>query len=231
MIGMSRCTRVVESPIGPRTVLNAIDFGFADSARVGVLCEQGMARATMIKLLLGLDQPDSGVVVRPLRLSAPLGSTGAFHPASSGIENVRLVAGMMGEDPDRAAIYCERFAELGAAYRRPLAEYTGAMRGRLGFAFSMALPASMILADETTEAGEGTFRDRCRAALARSLQTTGLLLFSRRPKATAALCDVHAVLRDSTLTVCADHESARILFEADRHDTEAEQLAQYFDVA
>jgi len=231
MIGMSRCTRLVESPIGPRIVLNAINFAFADTARVGILCELGMTRSTMIKLLLGLDRPDSGLVIRPARLSAPLGSTAAFHPEISGIENIRLVAGMMGEDPDRAAIYCERFAELGEAYRHPLAQYSGAMRARLGFAFSMALPASTLLADETTEAGEGVFRDRCRAAVAQRLKTAGLLLFSRRPKATLAICDVHAVLRDSTLTICDDHESARILFEADRHDTEAEQLAQYFDVA
>jgi capsular polysaccharide transport system ATP-binding protein len=231
MMGMSNCTRIVESPLGPRIVLNRIDFGFPDSARIGILCEPGMARATMVKLFLGLDVPDIGTVVPPARMSAPLGSTGAFHPAISGGENVRMVAGAMGEDPDRVSIYCQRFAELGPAFDRPLAEYTGAMRGRLGFAFSMALPATTILADETTETGEGLFRDRCRAALRSRLKTSGLMLFSRRPKATAALCDHHLVLRDSVLTICPDHESAKILFEADRHDTEAEQLAEYFDVA
>lgn len=231
MIGMSNCTRVIESPIGPRIILNLINFGFPDTARIGILCEPGMARAMMIKLLLGLDQPDSGEVLRPPGLSAVLGSTSAFHHAISGMENVRIVAGAMGEDPDRAALYCERFAELGVAYGRPVAEYTAAMRGRLGYAFSMAMPASMILADETTETGEGPFRDRCRAALVQRMKTGGLILFSRRPKATLALCDYHLVLRESMLTACPDAEAAKILFEADRYDTEAEQLAEYFDVA
>lgn len=231
MIAMAACTKILESPLGPRVALSDIDFEMADGERIGILCEPGTSRGVMIKLLLGLDRPDSGEVVRPDRLSWPIASTGAFHPALSGAENVRLVAGAMGEDPELASLYCQQFAELGEGYWRPVAEYTGAMRARLGFAFSMAIPVSTFLADETVEVGDTAFRAKCEAALARRLETSGLVLFSRRPRATRTLCHRHAVLRESTLILCADHEQATAVFEASREDAEAEQLAGYFDVA
>lgn len=231
MIGMAACSRIVHTPQGPRVVLADVSFTFSDSERIGILAEPGASRSMMIALLLGLERPDRGRVVRPERLSWPIGSTRAFHPALSGAENVRLVAGSMGEDPERASLYCAQFADLGEDYWRPVETYSGVMRARLGFAFSMTARASMLLADETIEVGDDAFRAKCRAALADRLDTSGLILFSRRPRATKALCDRHAVLRDSTLLVCANHDQASALFEASREDAEAEQFADYFDVA
>lgn len=231
MIGMSACTKIVESPLGPRVALSDVSFAMADDQRLGILSEPGVSRSLMIKLLLGLDRPDRGKVAATGRISWPIASTGAFHPALSGAENVRLLAGTMSEDSERASLYCEQFAALGQGYWRPVAEYSGVMRARLGFAFSMAIPVSTLLADETIEVGDAAFRVKCEVALTQRLETSGLILFSRRPRATKALCDRHAVLRESTLILCADHYQATALFEASREDAEAEQLAGYFDVA
>lgn len=231
MIGMSACSKILESPLGPRVILSEISFAFRDSDRIGILCEPGASRSMMIKLLLGLEEPDSGRVIFPARLSWPIGSTRAFHPALSAAENVRLVAGTMGDDPERVSLYCEQFADLGEGFWRPVGDYTGAMRARLGFAFSMAIRVSTYLADETIEVGDGSFRGKCQAALEQRLESSGLIMFTRRPRATQTLCNRHAVLRESTLLICANHDEATALFEASREDADADQLAGYFDVA
>lgn len=212
MYGLLACTRHYGAAGFVRRVLVDATYGFAAHDRVAVLAPAGSGKSTLVRLLGGLDQPNRGTVLRPPGVSWPLGFSGAFHPALSGEENVRLLARMMNADPDRASAFVALFSELGDDFARPLQNYSSGMRGRLGFAFSMAIPQSFYLADEVVGLGDEQFRMKCERMLLRRLENAGLFLATRNFRIAERFAEQFAVLENRRIVRCASFEEARERF-------------------
>ncbi|AZI37318.1 putative capsule polysaccharide export ATP-binding protein [Caenibius tardaugens NBRC 16725] len=212
MYGFFGCTRLYGSTEFVRRVLVDATYGFAADDRVAVLAPAGSGKSTLVRLLGGLDRPDRGTVLRPPGVSWPLGFSGAFHPALSGEENVRLLARMMDADPDRVSAFVTLFSELGDDFYRPLQNYSSGMRGRLGFAFSMAIPQRFYLADEAVGLGDEQFRMKCERMLLRRLENAGLFLATRNFRIAERFAERFAVLENHRIVRCGSFDEARERF-------------------
>jgi ATP-binding cassette subfamily F protein 3 len=93
---------------GGRTVLDGLDLELADDARIGVLGPNGGGKSTLLKLLMGLEDPDSGTVIRRRGLVM------AFLPQEVRGDERTALATVLGARPELAAIE----EELLAAERR-----------------------------------------------------------------------------------------------------------------
>jgi ATP-binding cassette, subfamily F, member 3 len=106
---------------GGRRVLDGLDLELADGARIGVLGPNGGGKSTLLKLLMGLEEPDAGTVIRRRGLVM------AFLPQEVRGDERGALATVLGARPELAEIE----AELLAAERRladpRLAEDLGAM--------------------------------------------------------------------------------------------------------
>jgi len=225
MYGFYNCSKQYEAGGDVRHILIDASFTFGPLDRVAILAGGGMGKSTLIRLLGGLDAPTAGRVRRPPGISWPIGFAGAFHPALTGEENVRVLATMLRDDPDAVSAFVALSAELGEAYFSPLERYSSGMRARLAFTFSMAIPQRFYLADEVVGAGDGSYRLKSERMLLRRLETAGLFLVTRNPRIAERVADRFAVLHRHRLIRCATIAEARdLLAEQNEGEDELELL-------
>lgn len=211
MWGLANCTHYHLVFGVPKVVLSRASFCVETHERVGLLIPPGAGKSTLIRLLAGSEHPKEGVVVRDAG-GWPLGYSGAFLATMTGEQNVQTIARFAGMRPSEASAFCFEFSDLGADFFRAVRFYTPAMRARLAFAMSFAIPARTYLADEKTSIGTEQFRARCIAALEERLQTAGLILVTSKPAQSADICDRHGVLSKGQITMCDSHDQAVALY-------------------
>jgi capsular polysaccharide transport system ATP-binding protein len=234
MWGFVDCTRYYLSFGIPKVVLHEASMVVDTHEKLGLLVPLGGGKSTIIRMLAGVDQPNSGHVLRD-QGGIPLGYGGAFLADLTGEENIHNLASLLGVDPLSYSAFCKEFSELGEVYFQPLKLWTGAQRGRLAFASSLGAPATTYLADGKLVGGDRPFAEKCLAALDERLKTAGLILVASNPRATADACDRHAVVVGGKIIQCASHKEAAALFEgnfqeAANEDVLDDELAS-FDLA
>src|SRR5271156_981553 len=80
----------------PRPVFRSTSIALPTDRRVAILGDRGQGKTLLLRLLAGLDAPDTGEVTAPLRLSPIANSRAVLNPRLSGIENIRLFARISG---------------------------------------------------------------------------------------------------------------------------------------
>lgn len=212
MWGFINCTRYFLAFGIPNVVLHEASLVVGTREKLGLLVPSGAGKSTIIRLLAGVEKPDSGIVLRD-EGGWPLGYSGAFRPELTGDENVRKLATIVGLDANELSAFCADFSELGEAYFHPLRFYSGRMRARLAFSASLGIPARTYLADDKLSGGDDRFRGKCEAALAERLKSSGLIFVASNPRATEEACDRHGVVSRGKIILCDTHQQAKDLFE------------------
>ena len=234
MWGFVDCTRYYLSFGIPNVVLNEASIVVGTREKLGLLVPAGGGKSTIIRMLAGVDQPNSGHVLRD-KGGIPLGYGGAFLADLTGEENIHNLAALHGVSPLDYSAFCHQFSELDEVYFHPLNRWTGAQRGKLAFAASLGLPASTYLADGKLVGGDRPFAEKCLAALDDRLKTAGLILVASNPRVTEQVCDRHAVVMAGKIIPCSTYEEAVELFEYNRQEVaDVEQVDEElasFDLA
>ena len=138
--------------------LNAVTLTVGAGERVALLGHNGAGKSTMMKIILGLIPFDSGEVA--VMGAAPgsaearaqvayLPENVAFHPALTGLEQMRTYLRLRGEDPTGAMALLERVGLHGAARRR-IGTYSKGMRQRVGLAQALIGRPKLLVLDEPT---------------------------------------------------------------------------------
>jgi capsular polysaccharide transport system ATP-binding protein len=180
---------------------------------VGILGANGAGKSTLLRLIAGTELPDSGIILRHGRISWPLGFAGSFNGSLSGVENVRFVARIYGEDTERVLEFVETFSELGQFFRMPVSSYSSGMRARLAFGVSMAVAFDYYLVDEITAVGDDKFRQKCLTTFKEKLGNSSIIMISHSKATLKQYCEMGAVLHQGELTICDDLHEAIALHE------------------
>lgn len=223
MWGFVDCTRYYLSFGIPKVVLHEASMVIGTREKLGLLVPVGGGKSTIIRMLAGVDRPNSGHVLRD-KGGIPLGYGGALLADLTGEENIHNLAALHGVHPNSYSAFCHAFSDLGDVYFHPLNQWTGAQRGRLAFAASLGVPASTYLADGKLVGGDRSFAEKCLAALNERLKTAGLILVASNPRVTADFCDRHAVVMNGKIIQCSSHEEAAELFERNCQEGADEEL-------
>jgi Cu-processing system ATP-binding protein len=135
-----------------------VGFSVAAGERVALLGHNGAGKSTLMKIVLGLIPADSGQI---LVCGAPPGSAVArqhvaylpenvaFHPALTGLEQVRYYLRLRGEPAAAATGLLERVG-LADAARRRIGTYSKGMRQRIGLAQALIGHPRLLVLDEPT---------------------------------------------------------------------------------
>ena len=138
--------------------LSEVSLRVAPGERVALLGHNGAGKSTMMKIILGLIPHDGGEVV--VTGAAPgsamaRGNTAylpenvAFHPALTGVEQIRYYLSLREENPGQAMALLERVGLHGAAKRR-IGTYSKGMRQRVGLAQALIGKPKLLVLDEPT---------------------------------------------------------------------------------
>lgn len=204
MITLLNTSWIVPTPQDPLVVLSDVSDQFKRSERVGILAAAGSGKSSMARLLARIQLPDAGQVVHDGRVSWPIGFAGMFHPDLTALQNLNIISKTLGEDPYDVVAFCKAFTGFEAALRRPMKQFSPAMRGALAWAASMVVPCDMYIADEVIGYGDPDTRAKCQALLDQRLTQAGLVFLSKNASQLEKTCTSFRVLVDGALIACPD---------------------------
>lgn len=199
MIVLREVSKVYETRIGPKTVLDKVNLTVRPGQKLGVLGCNGAGKSTLIRLMSGAERPSSGNVQRGMSISWPLAFAGGFQGSLTGADNLRFICRVYGADYAQALPFVESFSELGRYFREPFKTYSSGMRARLAFAISMAVDFECFLIDEIIAVGDARFTQKCHEELFVKRRNRAIILVSHHPSTISSMCDTAALLTGGRL--------------------------------
>lgn len=199
---------------GRKRVLNGLNFTMQRGERFALLGRNGSGKSTLIKLIGGVELPDSGKITRSMALSWPLGFAGGFQGSLTGSDNARFIARIYGREYRDIRDYVEDFSELGRQMKMPVRTYSSGMRARLAFALSLAIEFECYLIDEIIMVGDHNFQKKCVAELFEKRPDRGLIFASHSSQLVRQFCQRVLLLDGGEGTVYDDMEEGLEIYDA-----------------
>ncbi|MDY4962330.1 MAG: ATP-binding cassette domain-containing protein, partial [Oscillospiraceae bacterium] len=148
-----------------RAVLREVDLTVPDGAHIALMGPSGCGKTTLLRVLAGLQAPDSGTVrVEPGRMACVFQEP-RLLPWRTAAENVNAVLSDRAQTMPQALAWLERL-ELGAACDQYPAALSGGMQQRVAIARALAYDAPVLLLDEPFRGLDAALRDRVTALIA-----------------------------------------------------------------
>ena len=191
-----------------KCILDDITIEFPMDRNIGILGHNGTGKSTLMRLIAGAELPTQGRIHRHVETSWPLGFAGGFNGTMTGMENIRFVSRMYGQDADEMIAFVDDFSELGPSLKAPIETYSSGMRARLAFGISMAVNFDCYLIDEITAVGDRRFKSKCAEVFAEKLKTSKIIMVSHSSLTLKKFCDAGCILHKGKLTYYDDLEEA-----------------------
>ncbi|MDF7801158.1 ABC transporter ATP-binding protein [Pontiellaceae bacterium B1224] len=190
-----------------KVIFENLNFRFEQGRNIAIMGPNGAGKSTLLRLIAGTEQADRGRISRNVCVSWPLGFAGGFNGSMTGLENVRFVSRIYGQDTEWVIDYVEEFSELGKSMRLPIKTYSSGMKARLAFGLSMAIDFDCYLIDEITAVGDANFRRKSKQALEQKLDHSRIIMVSHSQETIKSYCDCGLLLTHEGLTYHDDVES------------------------
>ena len=191
-----------------KVVADNISAVFPDRTAVAILGRNGAGKSSLLKMLAGSMDADSGEVISTGTISWPVGFAGSFHPEMTGLQNVRFIARVYGVDTAELVDFVADFAGLGQHFNLPVRTYSSGMRSRLAFGVSMGIYFETYLVDEVTAVGDAAFREKSELLFAERITQSGAVMVTHNMAQVKRLCTLAGVLEDGRLSFYDDVDEA-----------------------
>ena len=180
------------------TVFKNLSFTIETGESVAILGRNGAGKSSLLRIIGGIDFPDSGTVKTDRSMSWPVGLKGGFQGSLTGRENIIFVSKMFyGNDSEKInkiVCFVKDFADIGLYFDKPFKSYSTGMRARLTFGASMAFDFDVYLIDEVSAAGDVGFREKCKKLLAEKLNKSDFLMVNHNLWSLKPVCNRAFVL-------------------------------------
>lgn len=206
MIELKNINKSYKTANGERkVVLDNVSFSVDEHTNIGVLGRNGAGKSTILKLICGLEMPDSGKInTSGRKVSWPLGSAAGVHGSLTGRENIKFVSRLYGMDFDKMYSFVEKFADLKEYMYMPVRTYSSGMKGRLAFGLSMAIDCDTYLIDEGFSAGDAHFRKKTTEMFNKRRERSNLILVTHNPTNVIKLCNKVIILNAGQISIYDD---------------------------
>lgn len=191
-----------------KVIVKGLDVKFQKGVAVGIFGRNGAGKSTILRMISGIEDPNTGVIIKRGTISWPVGFAGSFHPELSAAQNIRFVARIYGVDTNELIEFVKEFSELGPHFTAPIKTYSSGMRARLAFGVSMGIHFDTYLIDEVTAVGDASFRERSNQMLRERIGDSGAVIVSHSMPQMRNLCDHGLVLVNGFSKMYYDIEEA-----------------------
>lgn len=192
-VGLSFTERGLLKKTREHRVLQDVSFDVRSGETLGILGRNGAGKSSLMRMLAGVIQPDTGVVRRFTERVVLLSYQLGFNPHLSGRENAIhsvLLQGVSRIDADDRLEAVIEFSGLEDNIDLPLQGYSAGMRARLGFAAAIQSDPDVILIDESLGVGDHEFRAKSMAFMKNWIRSNKTVVFvSHDEDMVRELCD------------------------------------------
>jgi len=192
MITLQNVTKSYRTNSGREYIFRDLSFTLPAGKNVALIGKNGAGKSTLMRLIGGLDTPDSGHIVTSESISWPVGLSGGFQGSLTGRQNAKFVChvyGAQGAAMRQKVAYVEEFAEIGTYFDRPVKTYSSGMRARVAFGLSLAFDFDYYLVDEAMSVGDAHFKKKATAAFKDRISQAKIILVTHGMDQVRALCN------------------------------------------
>ncbi len=182
-----------------KVILDEVNFRFPKDKNIAIMGHNGAGKSTLMRLIAGAEQPDKGRLRRNVKVSWPLGFAGGFNGSMTGLENIRFVARVYGEDTEAIIESVKAFSELGESLYLPINTYSSGMKARLAFGLSLAIDFECYLIDEITAVGDKNFKKKSQRAFSEKLSSSRVIMVSHSLSEIRSYCQCGVLLKNGKL--------------------------------
>ncbi|HEX4160447.1 MAG TPA: ATP-binding cassette domain-containing protein [Rhizomicrobium sp.] len=212
-----------------RPLFEGLDLEIPSAARVGVVGGAKSGKTTLLRLMCGTMQPDSGTVERNGFTSWPIPLGSFLTPTATVARNIRFIARLYGildeEFPRRIAIMVglEEFLNL------PMQNCPKFVKGRLALALGIGLEFDTYLFDGSLAPADKSFKEKAVDLVTARMTGRGYVLATSTPAEAEKHCDSIYVLESGKARHFPDKnqgiEYFKKLLEAEKKKLAMEQQA------
>lgn len=188
-------------------ILDDISIDIPANINIGVLGSVGAGKSTFLRILGGIDFPNSGKIISDRSFSWPLALSGGFQGSLSGMDNAKFVSRIYGtseKDLPKKLDFIHRFSELEDFFYIPVKQYSSGMKAKLGFAMSIAFDFDYYLIDETISVGDTKFKKKCEVAIQDLTNHKNVIMVSHDVGVIKKMCDAVIILGNGNITYYDD---------------------------
>lgn len=165
----------VSKTFGDHPVLSHLSFDLRSGDRMALMAPSGAGKTTILRLALGLEHPDSGIIERTPGPQAAVFQESTLIESLSAAENLALVA----QDPAELRSGLDILQQLindGSMAGKAASQLSGGMRRRVEIARALAHPSGLLALDEPFTGLDEETRGRTLAIVSQHLDGRTLLL-------------------------------------------------------
>jgi capsular polysaccharide transport system ATP-binding protein len=206
MIKLENVTKYFYTKNRKKYILQNVTLELPDE-NIGILGRNGAGKSTLMRMLGGIEFPNSGKIISDKTFSWPLGLGGGFVGNMSGRANIKFVCNLFSKSKQQTNQIIEfvyDFSELGNYFDMPIKTYSSGMKGRLGFGLSLAFDFDYMIIDETLSVGDARFRKKAKEALKKKIENCNVILVSHDMKTLQEMCQVGLLVNNGQLTYYED---------------------------
>lgn len=176
---------------GEKEVLSHFSASFPEGQVSAIMAPSGTGKTTLLRLILGLEKPDSGEITGvPEKMSA-LFQEDRLCPGLSALTNIRFVVGKQVSEQKIKALLTE--LGLGESMTQPVSELSGGMSRRAALARALLYPGELLVLDEPFTGLDGENREIAARAILRCARGRTILLVTHRQEDIRLLDAKHLV--------------------------------------
>jgi len=178
-----------------KTVLNDLSLTFPEGKTIVVMGPSGCGKTTLLRIIAGLESPDTGNVTRETESISYLFQDTALLPWLTAQENVNLVLSDKKDTLTEALEWLSRVELADEANTHP-ASLSGGMRQRVALARALSTDAELLLLDEPFRGMDEDLHVKMRDLIRNSRQGKTTILVTH-DAADAELADVLVVFDEN----------------------------------
>ena len=199
MIEINNISKTYPIRNGFHKVLDNINLQINSGDKLGILGTNGSGKSTLIRLISGIEKPDTGKITRKLKVSWPLALSGGFQGSLSGLDNMKFICRVYGVDYTEKEKELLEFTELGKFLREEVKKYSAGMRARLAFGISLLIDFDCYLIDEITSVGDAEFQEKCKHELFEKRSHKTFIIISHEEELLSKECNRFIVVNNAKI--------------------------------
>ncbi|MBQ8015216.1 MAG: ATP-binding cassette domain-containing protein [Clostridia bacterium] len=152
-----------------KKILNDVSLEIPDKGIFGVFGPSGGGKTTLLRIICGLEKPDSGEIIGSKKFSVVF-QEDRLMPEMTALENVAAVS-----DEKTALGWLEKVGLSESVHKKP-AELSGGMSRRVAIARALAFDADALILDEPFKGLEEELKEKTAGLISEYAQKRAVIL-------------------------------------------------------